>query len=57
MGGLRYGVRFFVAAPFICAGGNGSLAIPVDKQGTFSLPIQYQPSRFIKQINEFLKNE
>jgi LEA14-like dessication related protein len=35
----------------------GPMAIPLDKQGTFSVPSQYQPSRFMKQINEFLKNE
>jgi LEA14-like dessication related protein len=35
----------------------GHLAIPVDKQGTFSVPSQYQPSRFMKQINKFLENE
>jgi LEA14-like dessication related protein len=35
----------------------GTRAIPVDKQGTFSVPNQYQPSRFMKQINKFLENE
>lgn len=35
----------------------GHLAIPVDKQGTFSVPSQYQPSLFMKQFNEFFKNE
>jgi LEA14-like dessication related protein len=35
----------------------GPMAVPLDKQGTFSVPSQYQPSRFMKQINEFLKNE
>jgi hypothetical protein len=33
------------------------MAIPVDKQGTFSVPSQYQPSRFMKEINKFLENE
>lgn len=33
----------------------GALAIPVEKQGIFSVPSQYQPSRFMKQINEFFK--
>jgi LEA14-like dessication related protein len=35
----------------------GPLAVPVDKQGTFTVPGQYHPSRFMKQINEFLKKE
>jgi LEA14-like dessication related protein len=33
----------------------GHMAIPVEKQGTFAIPSQYQPTRILKQINEFFK--
>jgi LEA14-like dessication related protein len=33
----------------------GRIAIPVNKNGTFAVPRRYQPSHFLKQINEFLK--
>jgi LEA14-like dessication related protein len=35
----------------------GPLAVPLDKQGTFSVPSRYQPSRIMQQINRFTKNE
>jgi len=33
----------------------GRIAIPVNKNGTFAVPRRYQPSHFLKQINDFLK--
>jgi len=33
----------------------GYQVIPVEKQGTFAVPSQYQPARLLKQINEFFK--
>jgi len=33
----------------------GHLTIPINKNGTFSVPRRYQPSHFLKQLNDFLK--
>jgi LEA14-like dessication related protein len=38
-----------VQAPF------GRTVIPVDKTGTFAVPRQYQPAKFLKQMNEIFK--
>jgi len=40
-----------VKAPF------GRTVIPVNKTGTLAVPKQYQPARFLKQLNEYFKGK
>jgi LEA14-like dessication related protein len=32
----------------------GAFAIPVDKSGTFAVPQEYRPARFLKQFDDFI---
>ncbi len=50
-------IPYQLKAGFDVQAAFGRIVIPVEKTGTFAVPRQYQPARFLKQMNELFKRK